>query len=332
MNAVIVGGGLVGCAVALELARRDVGVVCLERAVPGAEASSAAGGILAPRVEAHGDPAARAMGLASLAMYERWLDSLGKDVGFRRSGVLAVRPESPDADAVRIHGAALSRIAPGLAAQEAWWLPDEALLDTRLLVGAVRDAAAAAGVNFRSGASVTGVEPLLVRLAGGECVEGVSVVCAGAWTAAVSGLGALPVRPVRGQLAALADTETTTAVVFGPAGYLVPRRDELVVGATMEEVAFTRGVTAGGVRHVLDHALGLAPRLAGAELLRSWSSFRPGSPDGQPLVGLHRGMWVASGHFRNGILLAPLTAKRLADAMLQGAALPPTWNPDRFAG
>lgn len=332
MNAVIVGGGLVGCAVALELARRDVRVVCLERSVPGAEASSAAGGILAPRVEAHGDPVARGMGLESLAMYEGWLDSLGSDVGFRRSGVLAVRPESPDIDAVVVNGAALTRIAPGLVAREAWWLADEALLDTRRLVGAVRRAAVEAGVEFRTGVAVTGVQPAGVDLVDGEHVEGTAIVCAGAWTARVPELSSLPVRPVRGQLAALADTETTTAVVFGPAGYLVPRHDELVVGATMEEVGFTRGVSAGGVRHVLDHAIGLAPKLAGAELLRSWSSFRPGSPDGQPLVGQHRGIWVASGHFRNGILLAPLTATRLADAMLRGAALPPTWNPDRLSG
>lgn len=332
MNAVIVGGGLVGCAVALELARRGVGVVCLERAVPGAEASSAAGGILAPRVEAHGDPVARAMGLESLAMYEGWLDSLGNEVGFRRSGLLVVRPECPDAEAVVVSGSVLARIAPGLVAREAWWLADESLLDTRRLVGAVRHAAAEAGVSFRSGVAVMGVRPDSVDLAGGERVDGTVIVCAGAWTAAVPELSALPVRPVRGQLAALADTSTTSAVVFGPAGYLVPRHDELVVGATMEEVGFARGVSAGGVRHVLDHAIGLAPKLAGVELLRSWSSFRPGSPDGQPLVGQHRGVWVASGHFRNGILLAPLTAKRLVDAMLRGAALPPTWNPDRFAG
>ena len=331
MNNIVVGGGLVGCAVALELARRGREVVCLERAVPGAEASSAAGGILAPRVEAHGDEDARVLGLESLGMYEAWLNSLGADVGYRRSGVLVARADSPDRDAVVLAGADLARVAPGLKVPQAWWLPDEALLDTRRLVPAVRAAAEAAGVRFRSGVSVAKVESGAVQLDGGERLEGEVVVCAGAWTPAVSGLPPLPVRPVRGQLAAVADATATTAVVFGPAGYLVPRHDELVVGATMEEVGYQRGVSAGGVRHVLDHAIQLAPALAGATFLRAWSSFRPGSPDGKPLVGRAGGVWVASGHFRNGILLAPLTAARLADAMLDGAALPPAWRPDRFA-
>lgn len=330
MKNVVIGGGLVGCAVALELARRGEVVFCLERAVPGAEASSAAGGILSPRVEAHGDRAARALGIASLGMYERWVDSLAAEVGFRRCGVLVHKSESPDEDAVLIAGAALSAIAPGLTARQAWWLPEEGMLDTRLLVGAVRDAASLAGVEFRSGRTVVAVDAEGVGLDDGERVEGRVVVCAGAWTASVVGLEGLPVRPVRGQLAALADTSVTSAVVFGPAGYMVPRADELVVGATMEDVGFARGVTAAGVRHVLDHAIELAPALAGAELLRTWSSFRPGSPDGHPLVGRVRGAWVASGHFRNGILLAPLTAMRLVGAMLDGDALPSAWSPDRF--
>ncbi len=332
MKNVVVGGGLVGCAVALELARRGEDVLCLERAVPGAEASSAAGGILSPRVEAHGDLAARTLGIASLDMYEAWVDSLAADVGFRRCGVLVLKSESPDEDAAPVAGSAIAAIAPGLVARSAWWLPDEGMLDTRRLVGAVRDAASRAGVEFRSGRTVVTVDADGVGLEDGERFQGRVAVCAGAWTASVGGLDGLPVRPVRGQLVALADTSVTNAVVFGPNGYLVPREDELVVGATMEEVGFARGVTAGGVRQVLDHAFQLAPGLAGTELLRAWSSFRPGSPDGNPLVGRVRGAWLASGHFRNGILLAPLTARRLVAAMLDGDPLPSTWSPERFGG
>ncbi len=329
MAMLIVGGGLVGCALALELARRGQAVVVLERAVAGAEASSAAGGILAPRVEAHGDDEARVLGLAALQMYEGWLSSLGGDVGFRRSGVLVVREASPDGDARWIDGGALEAIAPGLRAGGAWWLPDEAVLDTRLLVPVVHAAAERAGAVFRTGHGVVGLEAGGVTLDTGERLAGEVVVCAGAWTARLPGLGDLPVRPVRGQLAALGQVGATSAVVFGPAGYLVPRVDELVVGSTMEEVGYTRGVSAGGLRHVLDHALGLFPGLAPAPLLRTWSSFRPGSPDGRALVGKVPTGWVASGHFRNGILLAPLTARLLAAAMLDGGALPPAWSPNR---
>lgn len=329
MSIIIVGGGLVGCAVALELARRGREVVCLERAVPGAEASSAAGGILAPRVEAHGDAEARELGLRSLALYEPWLASLEADVGFRRAGVLVARPDSPDPDARWLPGARLDHLAPGLRVPGAWWLAEEAVLDTRRLVPAVRTAAILAGVRFRAGEEVARLGVGEVDLAGGERLEGEVVVCAGAWTARIAGLEALPVRPVRGQMAALGDTGVTSTVVFGPAGYLVPRADELVVGSTMEEVGFERAVTAGGLRHVLDHAITLAPPLAQAPVLRTWSNFRPGSPDGRALVGRVPVGWVASGHFRNGILLAPLTARLLADAMLDGAELPAAWNPAR---
>ncbi len=329
MAAVVVGGGLVGLAVALELARRGVGVTCLERSVPGAEASSAAAGILAPRVEAHGDGPARALGLQSLALYEGWLESMGASPGFRRSGALVVGDTCPDADARSLSGASLSRIAPGLAAKCAWWLPDEAVVDTRRLVGGVRDACIALGVRVVT-ATVHRVERGGVCLIDGEIIPGEVVVCAGAWTASVGGLEGVPVRPVRGQLVALGDTQATSAVVFGPGGYLVPRTDEVVVGSTVEEVGFTRGVTAVGVRHILDHALGLAPSLADAAFLRSWSNFRPGSPDGWPLVGALAGVWLATGHYRNGVLLAPLTAKLLVAAMLDGDPLPAAWAPDRF--
>ncbi|MSQ00610.1 MAG: FAD-dependent oxidoreductase [Myxococcales bacterium] len=329
MAVVVVGGGLVGLAVALELARRDVAVTCLERAVPGAEASSAAAGILAPRVEAHGDAAVRALGVRSLAMYEAWLDSLGTSVGFRRSGALVVGDVAPDEEAVSVQGTQLARLAPGLAARRAWWLADEALVDTRRLVGAVREAANAAGVCFRA-ATVHGVGRGGLWLVDGEHIPGEVVVCAGAWSALVGGLEEMPIRPVRGQLVALGDLEVTSAVVFGAGGYLVPRHDELVAGSTVEDVGFARGVTAAGVRDILDHAIGLVPSLGTAPLLRTWSNFRPGSPDGRPMVGARAGVWLASGHYRNGVLLAPLTAQLLVNAMLSGDPLPAAWAPDRF--
>lgn len=332
MGAVIVGGGLVGCAVALELARRGVGATVLERSVPGAEASSAAAGILAPRVEAHGDAAARALGLESLGLYEEWAGSLGSDVGLARSGVVVVSEASPDEEALQVEGAALDRLVPGITSRRAWFLPDEARLDTRRLVGAVHAAASRAGVVFRSGAEVAALREGGVELTDGERLEGTVVVCAGAWTPRVAGMAALPVRPVRGQLLALGGAPAFLPVVFGPGGYLVPRADELVVGSTMEEVGFARGVTASGVLGVLRAAVALVPELGGCEVLRHWSNFRPGSPDGQPLVGRTPAGWVASGHFRNGILLAPLTARRLVAAMLDDTPLPPAWSPHRFVG
>ena len=321
---IIVGGGLSGCAVALELATRGVKVEVLERAIVGAEASSAAAGILSPRMEAHGREPFRGYGLESLAMYPAWVARLG-DVGFRRCGLLRVG-EKPDVDAEEVDAASIER---GLSAARAWWLPEEATVDTRRLVTAVHDAAVAAGARFRTGATVRAVHPDAVSL-DGERVTGRVVVCAGAWTSRVPGLAGVPVRPVRGQLCALQGVALRT-VVFGAGGYLVPRHDEVVCGATAEEVEFTRGTTAGGVRAVLDTAVGLMPALAGAAFDRAWSGFRPGTPDDLPVMGRVDGVWVASGHFRNGILLAPLTARWTADALLDGAELPPAFSPSRFS-
>jgi glycine oxidase len=298
--------------------------------VPGAEASSAAAGILAPRVEAHGDEAARGLGLESLAMYEDWLASLGDDAGFVRSGVLVVDEAQPDADARPVRGAALAALAPGLHAPAGWWFPDEARLDTRRLIPAVHAAAVRAGVRFRTGAEVEALLDDGVALVGGERIGGEVVVCAGAWTARVAGLAAVPVRPVRGQLVALGGPPPWSPVVFGAGGYLVPRADELVVGSTVEEVGFARGVTAAGMLAILGRAVALAPGLAERPVTRQWSSFRPGSPDGRPLVGRTARAWVASGHYRNGLLLAPLTARRLVAALLDGTPLPPAWSPARF--
>lgn len=334
---VIVGGGLMGSAVALELARRGRKVVVLERAVVGAEASSAAAGILAPRIEAHGDPALREIGLKSLAMYPAWLRGLEHEVDIHLPGLLRVvhRDETvaePDPDAIWLSLPEARTREPGLAdtIAGAWLLPGEGCLDTRALVPAVKHAAQRLGVTFRERAEVAEVQPDHVRLVSGHVERGEPVLCAGAWTAKVPGFEALPIRPVRGQVVALRASGMLRHVVFGGGGYLVPRSDEIVVGATMEEVGFTRGLTPNGLRHVLGVAVKNLPALGDVPFDRAWSSFRPGSPDGLPLLGQVGGVWVASGHFRNGILLAPFTAAAVASAMVDGAPLPDACRPDRF--
>jgi glycine oxidase len=334
---VIVGGGLLGCAVALEIARRGGAVEVLERAIVGAEASSAAAGILAPRLEAHGREPLRSIGVESLELYPAWVASLGADVGLVHTGALKVvragEPlDAPDVDARWLDADAARAVEPGLApgVRGAWSLPDEATLDPRKLLPAVHAAARAAGATFRVGEEVGVVDARGVTLVSGERVEGRVIVCAGAWTVKVPGLAPLPVRPVRGQLAALSGVPIRH-VIFGAGGYLVPRADgRVIVGATVEEVGFARGVTAGGVRGVLDTAFALVPDLAAATFDGAWSGFRPGTPDDLPLVGEIGGVWVASGHYRNGILLAPITAKWMAAAVLDGASVPAVFAPGRF--
>jgi glycine oxidase len=326
---VIVGGGLLGCAVAEALASRGQAVTVLERAVVGAEASSAAGGILAPRIEAHGREPLRAFGIASLDMYEGWVRRLGVEVGFARCGALSLRPESPDADAVWRDDA--RTIEPAIGASGAWWLPEEGVVDPRRLVPAVSDAARAAGAVFRT-AVVRAVHPDGVELDGGELLRGRVVVCAGAWTGRVPGLEGAPVRPVRGQIVAL-EGVPLRRVVFGPGGYVVPRPADLsrvLAGATVEEAGFDKAVTVEGLRAVLDTAVRLAPALAGARVAETWAGLRPGTPDELPIVGEQDGVWIASGHYRNGILLAPITARWVAEGLLDGAPTPRELRPGRF--
>lgn len=328
---VVVGGGLHGCAVAWELARRGADVTMVERGVPGAEASTAAAGILSPTVETWAHDADAALGQASLAHYAGWVAGVERASGLSApvhlDGVLVVGPHAPEG-AQPVDGPAVeAALAPG----PAWRVAGEGWIDPMQLVPAVLAAGVAVGVRvLRS--EVLGVDASGVRLASGV-LRGTPIVCAGAWTGQVPGLPALPVRPVRGQVLALQPPPGVTVrhVVYGGGGYLVPRADgRVLVGSTMEEVGFARGVTEAGVATLRARAERLCPALADATLLGAWSGFRPGTPDGLPLLGRVGALWVASGHHRNGILLAPYTAIHIADAILDGVPLPDSVRPDRF--
>lgn len=336
-----------GCSTALRLQREGLKTLVLERSVPGAEASSAAAGILGPGAEA-GHPVARdhVGTLLKLGAWSRelhaaqaeWLrEEHQLDIGFRRCGAMVVafgddeRALGEHAEALAgyphevLDGEAAREREPSLAAgvRAAIDLPEEAQLEPRLLLRALALAAEAAGAVFRSGAVVHEVltEGDRVRgvRVGGEVIEADHVVvAAGSWTSLVPGLelAAAGIHPVRGQIVA---TQTRPPVfrrlVFGAGGYVVTRPDGRVLcGSTEERVGYRREVTLGGIRSIVDLATTLAPRLADAPLQDQWSSFRPGTADGLPLVGGAgpENLWLASGHFRNGILLAPATAELIA--------------------
>ncbi len=331
---VVVGGGLTGLAVGHALAAAGTRVTVLERAVPGAEASSAAAGILAPRVEAHGREPLRTHLIEGLDAWEGWLDSLGvaaESVGFARCGALVTREAKPDVDAVWRDDA--QALEPILGAPGAWWLPEEGVVDPRAVLPALREAAEAAGVRFVTGIPVARVEPDAAVLTDGTVLRGEVIVCAGAWTGRVEGVATTPVRPVRGQIVAL-EGVPLRRVVFGTGGYVVPRPatpTRVLAGATVEEAGFEKAVTAGGLHQVLGTALRIAPSLAAARVVESWAGLRPGTPDELPVLGRVDGTWVAAGHYRNGILLAPWTARVMRGAILDGAPLPEAFSPARFA-
>lgn len=351
MRIVIVGGGVMGCATALELAQRGAkDIVMLERAIPGAEASSAAAGMLAAQLESQ-NREERTSFVNARDRYGEWATSLremtGIDIAHRRSGLLAIarndevleslrrkveeqREQGLRAELVDEAGAhAIERqLCGGLVG--AAYFPDEAQVDPPQLLRALVVAATRAGITIRSGSTVSqiveeGDRCTGVALEGREILRADAVVlAAGSWSSLVQGVPkTIPtIRPVRGQLVLLEERPPhLQTIVFDGHSYVVPRGDGRVIcGSTMEDVGHRREITAAGVHTILGAALAMAPRLKDAELTRSWCNFRP-SVDGAsaPLVGPSPlpGLFLATGHHRNGILLAKLTAEAVADAVLQ---------------
>ena len=361
----VIGGGIMGCAVALRLAQRGIGVTVIERGIPGAEASSAAAGILGPQMEAEGPGPLLELGLKSRALYPALAaelrDLTGIDVGYDRSGVLMVafdeageaalssrrawqlarglRVDSLPGDAVRAREPGLSP-----AVRAALSFTDDAQVVARDLARAFSQAAAVAGARFLTGRYVRRVmvdngAAVGVELDGETLPAGVVVVAAGSWSGLVEGAGVPPavVRPARGQLVSIETRPPLFRhVVAAPGGYLVPRRDGTVLaGSTVEMAGFRKEVTVGGLASILTLAKTVFPALADAPVTASWSNFRPFTEDHLPVLGSTavRGLVLATGHFRNGILLAPITAHSIAELIASGKApvdLAP-FSVDRFA-
>lgn len=349
-DVVIVGGGTMGCAIARVLARGGAKVTVLERAVPGAEASSAAAGIIGAQGEADSPGPFLDLCLRSRELYPGWAEALheetGIDVGWRRCGVLHVAHDEPEGRllarrveqqlAIGLRADVLDReetlaLEPAIdpSVLGAVSFPDDGQVEPRRLVRALAVAAERAGATFRSGAVVRRVLTEGGRVTGvdveGERLHtGVVVIAAGAWSSLVPGVGLTreAVRPARGQILML-DTRSPllSAVVYSAAGYVVPRPDGTVlVGSTLEMVGFDKAVTVAGVAALAAIATGIAPRLAGAQVTGSWAGFRPHTADLLPLLGPTpvEGLLLATGHYRNGILLTPVTAEAIAALVLRG--------------
>jgi glycine oxidase len=326
-DAVFVGGGVIGLASAWRAQERGLDVCVLEREAVGSGASRVAAGILAPDSEAEpGHEPFVPFARRSLELYPDFVARLEADVGFWPCGMLVLALDADEIEQIKHEFRGLRWLAPsecrelepgvstnvrgGLLSEE------EASIDPRRLVGAL-----AARVPVREGVEVAAVTRDSVTLSTGETIAaGRVVVCAGAW----SGFAGVPVRPVKGQVVRLRGELPARRMVRTEHVYVVPRQNgEVVVGATVEERGFDTTVTAGAVHELLREAYRVLPEIAELELVDVSAGLRPGSPDNGPLVGeWEDGVLVATGHYRNGILLAPITAETIA-ALLAGEEPPP---------
>jgi glycine oxidase len=356
-DVVIIGAGIIGCAAARELARRGVSVIVVERDSPGRRATWAAAGMLSPFGEG-GSGAFLELADESLNRFGTFAralqDESGIDVEFRTSGKLHVAPAGADADLLALaaepmaarfdvtllDGAAARRLEPALSGDVATavLVGRDYRVNNRLLAQSLLASAVAAGVTFRTANPVAAIterhgQVTGVRLAAGEQIESAHVVlAAGAWSGEIDGLPtAVPVRPVKGQMFAV-DSRVRTAnrpagpllerVIYAADCYIIPRDDgRLLVGATMEDVGFRKGPTPRGIATLMDAAAAVVPVIADLPLVETWAGFRPATPDDLPILGLEpalRGLVYATGHYRNGILLAPVTAQCVADLVAYG--------------
>jgi len=362
---VIVGGGIIGCASAYELAKAGCTVTVIERGAVGSEASSAAAGMLTVLGDSARPDPFQELGLASWRLYPDTTAELrastGVDVEYTTTGTLYPLFTAPDIRAAEarcesplpkelgltvLDGPEVFDREPAISkrARAALFIPGDHWVNNQRLTIAYAQAAAARGVAFRQGARVADVlvEGSRARgvVAEGERVPADAVLlAAGAWSGQVTASlrARLPVEPARGQMLALSHVPPLLKHCIHAADvYLVPRPSgELLVGATVERVGFVRAVTPEGIGSLIRAALELAPDLAARPITRTWSGFRPWAPDSLPILGPWpgvQGLYVATAHFRNGILLAPITARLMKELVIDGK---PSFDltpflPDRF--
>jgi len=364
----IVGGGVIGLSIARELHRNGVRrIAVVERGSVGQEASWAAAGMLSPNVETDVGTVFHRFCRESLEMYPRFaaelFDETGVDVELDRSGTMFVAFGEDDgkklvAEYQKLHDAGIevetlsgedilkaepelsSLVQTGLSFSSDWQV------ENRKLLAALRRYAELNGIEIIENTSIDEltVESGRVRGARSESAEylaNATVLATGAWTSLIKFGGfasPISIKPIRGQMIRFdCGTRFLEKVVYGPGCYLVPRVDgRILAGSTTEDVGFEKGVTETAVKHLSEAAYAILPALRELEIAGSWSGLRPRSEDAMPVIGSVTGfedLAVATGHYRNGILAAPHTAKIVAERIVSGAksAYFDAFDPNRFA-
>jgi glycine oxidase len=350
-DVVVIGAGIVGCAVAYELARRGASVEVVDDRLPGMGATQASAGMLAPYNEARDESPLFDLTVRSLNLFDEFVERVssesGIDIPYRRTGTLTVVTAAAEMGTLRRLAEALARRGvtadlldgAGVRFEEPHLAPDAAggllihahgFVAVNDLTRAVLVAARRHGAQLVQQSRVRRIScvngDMVVETERGSLRADAVVLAAGSWSGeiAVEGVAVgVPVRPVRGQLMYLAwNSSPLRRVLWGPGCYIVPWEDGTVlVGATSEDAGFDERVTVAGVRDLLEAACEITPHARNASFVGARAGLRPGTADGLPVIGASRVMpnlLYATGHYRNGVLLSPLTAQLVADAMLDG--------------
>ena len=342
----IIGGGVIGCSIAWQAARRGLRVQLIERGEIGREAVYAAGGMLAPLAEADRDDHFLQLCRRSRALYPNFAANLaeatGIDVEYRTEGTLYLSLDQHDDEELesryqwqqasglnieRLTADQILAVEPSLNSAVRWGLhfPDDHQVNNRRLIRALHVAALAAGVEISTQTAV--LKLLIAESSSGATISGVVtdrghveagrvVLAAGCWSGQI--LATSPVLPVRGQMISVEmPTPPLRHVIYSRRGYLVPRLDgSLIAGSTTELVGYDRRTTAGGIATVIANSAEIMPSFTTQPIVETWAGLRPRVDDQLPVLGADpsiNGLFHATGHYRNGILLAPLTGQLITD-------------------
>ena len=361
---IIIGGGVIGLSIARALALRGVrDVTVIEKGEFGCEASWAAGGLLAPQIEADSADDFLRLACASRDLYQDFaralLNETAIDIELDTTGTLyvAFTPEEEREfrcrfDWQRSEGLAVEwmegdearLIEPDLSQEVrcALRFPNDFQVENRRLIEALLVSNRKLGVQLIDHCLVNAIRVMAGKVCGVETAHGLAggsaaVIAAGAWSSAIDPLAHLRLEPVRGQMLCFRPEQRNLRhVIYSSRGYLIPRRDgRLIAGSTSEHVGFDKQVTAEGVAAINSMAAEIAPLVATLPLVDSWAGFRPRTRDDLPVLGMSSeidGLCYATGHYRNGILLTPITGELIAETLIS-KGVPPLmapFSPDRF--
>jgi glycine oxidase len=352
-DAIVIGGGVIGCAIAWRLGQSGLRVVLVERGEVGLEASYAAGGMLAPLVEADRTDDFFRLAVESRAMYADFAAELneagGVDVEYRAEGSLFPAFTDEDEEELdrrwrwqraaglsvkRLSADCVRKLEPLINEKSRWALkfPDDHQVNNRLLMIALLNAASRAGVEIR--AHTEAKNPVIESQAGKRRVTGVVtsrgeikssrvILAAGCWSSELSIGDHFKIEPVRGQMIAFEmPSAGVSHVIHSRRGYIIPRRGGfLIAGSTTEDVGFDKRVTAGGVASIIEHATEIMPCVSELAIIETWAGLRPRASDELPILGQDPsigGLIYATGHYRNGILLTPITAWAISELVVKG--------------